>query len=167
MAFTTPGTAVAGDVLTAAFWNSNVRDNLNVFAPLAEAWTSFTPTIAQGASTNIAKTITYCHYMQVGKTIFAQSLIVMNGTGSAGSAITCTFPVALRIPAFREIGTASYFATGGFKYPLVVEDNNSSTVMRFQYMGRTDDATLGASGGFTGAVSAGQILSFSIMYEAS
>jgi hypothetical protein len=27
MAFTTPGTAVAGDVLTAAFWNSDVRDN--------------------------------------------------------------------------------------------------------------------------------------------
>jgi hypothetical protein len=27
MAWTTPGTAVAGDVLTAAFWNSNVRDN--------------------------------------------------------------------------------------------------------------------------------------------
>lgn len=29
MAWTTPGTAVAGDVLTASFWNSNVRDNLN------------------------------------------------------------------------------------------------------------------------------------------
>ena len=29
MAFTTPGTAVAGDVLTASFWNSNVRDNIN------------------------------------------------------------------------------------------------------------------------------------------
>ena len=28
MAFTTPGTAVAGDVLTASFWNSNVRDNM-------------------------------------------------------------------------------------------------------------------------------------------
>ena len=28
MAWTTPGTAVAGDVLTAAFWNTNVRDNL-------------------------------------------------------------------------------------------------------------------------------------------
>ena len=27
MAWTTPGTAVAGDVLTASFWNSNVRDN--------------------------------------------------------------------------------------------------------------------------------------------
>ena len=27
MAWTTPGTATAGEVLTAAFWNSNVRDN--------------------------------------------------------------------------------------------------------------------------------------------
>jgi hypothetical protein len=29
MAWTTPGTATAGEVLTAAFWNANVRDNLN------------------------------------------------------------------------------------------------------------------------------------------
>jgi hypothetical protein len=28
MAFTTPGTAVAGSVLTSAFWNTNVRDNI-------------------------------------------------------------------------------------------------------------------------------------------
>ena len=28
MAWTTPGTATAGEVLTAAFWNANVRDNL-------------------------------------------------------------------------------------------------------------------------------------------
>ena len=29
MAWTTPGTATAGSVLTAAFWNTNVRDNTN------------------------------------------------------------------------------------------------------------------------------------------
>jgi hypothetical protein len=29
MAWTTPGTATAGSVLTAAFWNTQVRDNLN------------------------------------------------------------------------------------------------------------------------------------------
>lgn len=29
MAWTTPGTATAGDVLTASFWNTQVRDNLN------------------------------------------------------------------------------------------------------------------------------------------
>ena len=32
MAFTTPGTAVAGEVLTAAFWNTNVRDNMTAVA---------------------------------------------------------------------------------------------------------------------------------------
>jgi hypothetical protein len=36
MAFTTPGTAVAGEVLTAAFWNTNVRDNI---AQLANGYT--------------------------------------------------------------------------------------------------------------------------------
>ena len=30
MAWTTPGTATAGEVLTAAFWNTNVRDNSNM-----------------------------------------------------------------------------------------------------------------------------------------
>lgn len=37
MAWTTPGTAVAGDVLTAAFWNLQVRDNMN---SLVEAGTA-------------------------------------------------------------------------------------------------------------------------------
>ena len=32
MAFTTPGTAVAGEVLTAAFWNEQVRDNMTAVA---------------------------------------------------------------------------------------------------------------------------------------
>jgi len=32
MAWTTPGTAVAGNVLTAAFWNTNVRDNSNALS---------------------------------------------------------------------------------------------------------------------------------------
>jgi hypothetical protein len=34
MAWTTPGTATAGEVLTAAFWNTNVRDNSSfLFTP--------------------------------------------------------------------------------------------------------------------------------------
>ena len=34
MAWTTPGTAVAGDVLTAAFWNEQVRDNMLMGNPV-------------------------------------------------------------------------------------------------------------------------------------
>jgi hypothetical protein len=37
MAFTTPGTAVAGEVLTAAFWNTNVRDNTEYLKAEADA----------------------------------------------------------------------------------------------------------------------------------
>jgi hypothetical protein len=37
MAFTTPGTAVAGSVLTSAFWNTNVRDNTNYLKDEADA----------------------------------------------------------------------------------------------------------------------------------
>jgi hypothetical protein len=36
MAFTTPGTAVAGSVLTSAFWNTNVRDNTNALYQSAQ-----------------------------------------------------------------------------------------------------------------------------------
>jgi len=34
MAWTTPGTAVAGEVLTAAFWNEQVRDNMLIGNPV-------------------------------------------------------------------------------------------------------------------------------------
>ena len=34
MAWTTPGTATAGEVLTAAFWNANVRDNSVMGSPV-------------------------------------------------------------------------------------------------------------------------------------
>ena len=40
MAWTTPGTAVAGDVLTAAFWNLQVRDNLANLRALANVQTT-------------------------------------------------------------------------------------------------------------------------------
>jgi hypothetical protein len=36
MAWTTPGTAVAGDVLTAARWNTDVRDNTNELKTIAD-----------------------------------------------------------------------------------------------------------------------------------
>ena len=40
MAWTTPGTATAGEVLTAAFWNTNVRDNQNMQAIGCRAYRS-------------------------------------------------------------------------------------------------------------------------------
>jgi hypothetical protein len=55
MAWTTPGTAVAGDVLTAAFWNSNVRDNSTALPRglVAEDTSTSTQTLVNGTNADI------------------------------------------------------------------------------------------------------------------
>ena len=66
MAWTTPGTAVAGDVLTAAFWNLQVRDNLATLRALAnvqsafkeDVFTSSAPHISYQDVTGLSVTIT-------------------------------------------------------------------------------------------------------------
>ena len=70
MAFTTPGTAVAGEVLTAAFWNSNVRDNTQyvydhvVYDVKQSVKTdTFSASLATGAATAITG-LTITHTMQ-------------------------------------------------------------------------------------------------------
>jgi hypothetical protein len=61
MAWTTPGTAVAGDVLTAAFWNLNVRDNLNAIytsgTNVVMGTDSTTTTIASTTLTDIGLSV--------------------------------------------------------------------------------------------------------------
>ena len=62
MAWTTPGTATAGEVLTAAFWNANVRDNLNalprgIVAKVSQT-SDFTLAVAQADVTGATVTWT-------------------------------------------------------------------------------------------------------------
>jgi hypothetical protein len=144
-----------------------VRDNLTELQPLSAAWTSYTPTVAQGATSNIAKTTTYAKYLLVGKTVMVQVNLGMTGTGTSTNAITCTVPVAAASPGFRDIGTGSYFAGGANKYRVAACFNASATVLRFQYMAANTDDVLGASGAFTGAVASGHSLVFSVFYEAA
>ena len=65
MAWTTPGTATAGEVLTAAFWNSNVRDNTadlrsyqNRYARAKRASTSLTINSTTWANVDTALDLT-------------------------------------------------------------------------------------------------------------
>jgi hypothetical protein len=92
MAFTTPGTAVAGEVLTAAFWNTNVRDNLTEFAPMFATWTTYTPVVNQGASSNIAKTVVYARYLKIGRMVAGNFRINMTASGTSGSNVVVTLP---------------------------------------------------------------------------
>jgi hypothetical protein len=91
MAWTTPGTAVANNGLTAAFWNSNVRDNSLELAPFFAAWTTWTPSltgITTGNGTVTAK------YLQIGKMVQFRFKFQLGSTSAITGGPTITLPVA-------------------------------------------------------------------------
>ena len=94
-------------MLTAAFWNANVRDNSLEFAPLFAAWTAYTPQIDQGVTTNIAKTVTYSRYLKIGRLAIIQARLDVTGTGTAGSSVTISLP-----SAFTFVASSGSFGFG-------------------------------------------------------
>lgn len=90
MAWTAPATWTAGQVLTAAQLNTQVRDNLVEFAPLFTSWTTYTPTIGnvtQGNGTLVAKAA------KVGRMVHFYVSFTLGTTSSiAAAAVTVTLP---------------------------------------------------------------------------
>jgi hypothetical protein len=119
MAWTTPGTATAGEVLTAAFWNTQVRDNLNMIAPFMSAGQSWTPTMsnswANGNATASGK------YFQVGKLVIFWAQIILGSTTTKGaSSLKLSLPVTASDVytfsglqfSFEDSGSNLFFGTG-------------------------------------------------------
>ena len=95
MAWTTPGTAVAGDVLTAAFWNEQVRDNTDfLYDEVFKGFTSWTPTytgITVGTGGNAANTGAY---LRLGNIVIFYGSFVLGTSGfSVSGDPTLTLPV--------------------------------------------------------------------------
>jgi hypothetical protein len=135
MAFTTPGTAVAGDVLTAAFWNSNVRDNLNDHETRIVAAPQTIQTITLSGTGSITFSSipqTYTHLqlfyrIKVAKAVGPHGLVIRfegdssanysfnyiqtnNTTVTGGTTIGSTIPIVGVVPGAGA--TAGYFGTG-------------------------------------------------------
>jgi hypothetical protein len=108
MAWTTPGTAVAGDVLTAAFWNSNVRDNSLMGQPV------FTNEAARDAA--ITSPVE-------GQSVYLTAPTIPAATGNTtqlpsgilttynGSVWVCVTPVGAREPAGANTTSTTYTTT--------------------------------------------------------
>jgi hypothetical protein len=129
MAWTTPGTATAGEVLTAAFWNENVRDNSNELAPFFGAWTSYTPTL--GVWTLGSSTLTGS-YLKVGRFCAVEIDLTLNGATTTAGNPTFTLPFAAETGLYscnaslNDAGVGNYFgamvintaaAGGGICFP--------------------------------------------------
>lgn len=139
----------------------------HVHTPDSTAWTTYTPQIDQGATTNIAKTVTYARYRKVGRLVIVQVDLSITGTGTAASNITVTLPFnAVRTTGAPVIGTAFVFdASANATYKALAQVNAAGTV-RFAPAATTTAGALGADT-FTAALANGDFISFQVTYEST
>lgn len=141
-------------------------------------WLSWTPTLGQGVTTNVTKTVNYARYIKIGRTIIASFYLTVTGTGTATSSINITLPVNIN-------ATQAAFPTmigGGF----VLLDTSANTY----YNGSCDNAAtanqifakpltsiglgsqflgIGSSAGttlFNSAIAVGDTITGTVIYEA-
>jgi hypothetical protein len=89
----TPKTWVAGDVLTAAQLNAELRDALLATFPLGPpdaAWTSYTPTLTQSGA--VTKTVTYAKYTKIGRLVICNVQLVCTGAGTGAAVVAVGLP---------------------------------------------------------------------------
>jgi hypothetical protein len=88
------------------------------------AWTSYTPTLSQGTSTNISKTIVYAKYARLGKIVHANIRMIAAGTGQATAPVFVSLPITAASSAV-PVGTVDFF------------DGNVTNYVGFAYAGST------------------------------
>lgn len=107
-----------------------VVDQLNA----TTEWIAYTPTISQGATNNITKTINfseYCRSGPTGKTITWCFYITITGTGTAGAAMGMTLPVNT-LSASNLIGNGMiYDASATICYLAMYAGSTTSSIICF------------------------------------
>lgn len=164
----TPKTWVAGDVLTAAQLNAELRDALLGAFPLGPpdtAWTAFTPTLVQ--SVTVTKTVTYARYQRIGRTIFAQVDLLVTGAGTAANGVVVGLPVPSVAFAGLEVGTALiYDASANLTYRAIAELSTSPAGVLMRGANSTVNGFLGTDA-FAAGLGAGDIVRYGINYESA
>lgn len=141
-------------------------------------WIDWTPTLSQGASTNITKTVSYARYNKVGRTVTAIWHLVVTGSGTAAASVAVSLPININatlgalasdlpgsICVFDSSTNTYYFgntsnagtANKAFGRPLTTIGLGS----QFLGIGGTAGTTL-----FSAALASNDIVTGSIVYEA-
>jgi hypothetical protein len=91
----------------------------------ASAWTVWTPTVRQGATT-LSTSSNLSTYIQYGKLVFIKCSISITSTGSAGGRISITSPISQSlVPVKYAIGNFVYIDAGtGFYNGSVTMDGS-------------------------------------------
>ena len=163
----TPKTWVAGDTLTAAQLNAELRNALLGAFPLGPpdgAFTAYTPTLTQSAT--VTKTVTYGRYTRVGRLVIAQCELACTGAGTAANQVLAGLPVPAQGTTQKTIGQGYIFdASAAGLYKATVEISTAVSVA-FRPTSTSANDFLGTAV-FTAALASGDLVSFSVMYEAA
>jgi len=134
--------------------------------PVDGALISWTPTVDQGASTNISKSSTYAVYSRQGRQITATFRVVMSASGTAGGRVAISFPVA---PAsnvtsnLTDVGSFVNLTGAGFIHSNIAV----AGIITDRFVGaRTADDTNVYFGTAT-TIASGTIITGKLSYEAA
>jgi hypothetical protein len=160
----TPKTWVAGDVLTAAQLNAELRDALLGAFPLGvDAWTGYTPTLTQSGA--VTKTVTYAKYQRIGRTIFFAADLAVTGAGTGANEVLIGLPAAAAATSV-QIGVGMIYDTSaGILYSGTAGLVSSTTVRIWP---AADGAAIGLGvRAFVAALAAGDLVRLTGTYEAA
>lgn len=156
-ALTTPSTWTAGQTVTAATLNQQVRDNMLHVTEIQ----TYTPALVQ--SVTVTKTVNYAKYWQSGKRVHAQAHLTATGTGTAGNVITVQLPgtAAAGIPLNMTLGAGWIYDTSVATFYAGVVLLASTTTVGLRVEAATN--FVGSTPSF--ALASGDIVSFTMDYE--
>lgn len=174
-AWTAPRTWVAGNTLTAAQLNTDVRDNTLHIYEAFQAWTSFTPAFGGSGSPGIGNGTLICNYMQFNKLVIARYVILGGSTTNLSSdRLTLTLPVTarnvhttdVRIPVgvghITDAGVTSYTIM-----PIMDQAVDTGNDRIFFAYGATTLGNVTDTNPIAGGFAASDTLSATIWYEAA
>jgi hypothetical protein len=129
------------------------------------AWTTWSPTITQAGT--VAHTATYARYMRTGRTIRAEALLGITGSGTGSNAITVSLPVTAAQGANMAIGSGFIFdvSPSATNYPAICIAS-STVVASFVPSSAAGTGLLG-NAVMTAGLATGDAITFSISYEAA
>ena len=158
-----PATLSAGAGYT---WTVPTFTWTNLFQrPIYETrWLNYIPVIGQGASTDIAKTVTYAKYKISENKVEAIVYLVSTAAGTAGSNILVTTPTtAIITTTYGQYGTGEYTDSGTAVYYCTSVLASTTSIA----LGANSVTTTGALIGTTPAitVASGDIFESRISYE--
>lgn len=141
------------DTSASKSFEAAIQDLANDIDAFAGAWTTITPTINQGASSNIAKTVDIARHRTIGKWLEWEMLLTLSGTGTASGTITVTGWPTPKQSGFNLIGFGGLRdASAALTYSSPVFYDTGSTTA-WIWAASNGNGKMG-SGAFTAALAA-------------